>query len=243
MNENIAGKTVVITGGSSGIGEVTARHLARAGANLMLSARSEDKLKALKDELGDRVHYQKADVTRRDDVERLFKSAKERFGAVDVIINNAGIMPLSPLAAAKVDEWDKMIDTNIKGVLYGIASALPDMLGRESGHIINLSSVAGHVSFPSGAVYCATKYAVRAISEALRKETAGKIRVTIISPGAVGTALTETITHQDTKEFVEELYEDAISPDAIARAICYAIAEPDDVGVNEILIRPKEQEL
>jgi NADP-dependent 3-hydroxy acid dehydrogenase YdfG len=173
----------------------------------------------------------------------LVQATKKAYGRVDVLINNAGLMPLSPLAATKVDEWEKMIDVNIKGVLYGVAAVMPIMLQQESGHIINLSSVAGHKVFAGGTVYCATKFAVKAISEGIRLESDGKIRSTNISPGAVATELTNTISHDKTAEMAKELYGVAIDADAIARAITYAIEQPGDVDVNEMIIRPTKQEL
>jgi NADP-dependent 3-hydroxy acid dehydrogenase YdfG len=165
------------------------------------------------------------------------------YGRIDVLINNAGLMPLSPLDRVKVEEWEKTIDVNIKGVLYGIAAVLPTMRQQKSGHVINISSVAGHKVFPGAAVYCASKYAVRAISEGLRLESNGEIRSTNISPGAVATELTTTISDRDTAANMNDLYEIAIDADAIARAIAYAIEQPSDVDVNEIIIRPTRQEL
>ncbi|MGH8504108.1 MAG: SDR family oxidoreductase, partial [Gammaproteobacteria bacterium] len=183
------------------------------------------------------------DVTRRSDLGRLVGLARERFGGLDVLVNNAGIGPVSPLDDLRVEDWEAMVDVNIKGVLYGIAAVLPHMRERKQGHIINMSSVAGHVVFPSAAVYCATKYAVRAISEGLRQESNGEIRVTNISPGAVATELPDTISDTSTAENVKGFYEVAIGADAIARAIAYAIEQPDDVDVNELIIRPTRQQL
>jgi NADP-dependent 3-hydroxy acid dehydrogenase YdfG len=237
----IENKVVAITGASSGIGEATARLLAASGAKIFLGARRDDRLRAIAGEIGEAAGYRRLDVTRREDVEAFIAGAVERFGRIDVLINNAGLMPNSPLAALKVDDWDRMVDVNIKGVLYGIAAALPRMLKQNSGHIINLSSVAGHVVFQGAAVYCGTKFAVRAISEALRMESGPTIRTTIISPGAVATELTETITDADTAKHVNELYRLAISPDAVARAVAYAIEQPAEVDVNEILLRPTAQ--
>jgi NADP-dependent 3-hydroxy acid dehydrogenase YdfG len=239
-------KVVIITGASSGLGEATARRLAKNGAKLMLAARREDRLKDLVADIqkdGGVVKYQVTDISDRSEVEQLVQATKEAYGRVDVLVNNAGLMPLSPLAATKVDEWEKMIDVNIKGVLYGVAAVMPLMLQQESGHIINLSSVAGHKVFAGGAVYCATKFAVKAISEGIRLESDGKIRSTNISPGAVATELTSTISHDETAEMAEQLYGVAIDADAIARAITYAIEQPGDVDVNEMIIRPTKQEL
>lgn len=242
----INGKVVIITGASSGLGKATALRLAKGGAKLVLAARREERLVELRDaiiEQGGDAIYQVTDVTDRAQVESLAKAAKEAYGRIDVLVNNAGLMPLSPLDELKVDEWDQMVDVNIKGVLYGIAAVLPTMREQHVGHIINLSSIAGHKVFPSSAVYSATKYAVRALSEGLRQEGDGEIRSTNISPGAVATELTSTISDPDTAKNVDEMYEMAIDPDAIARAIAYAIEQPADVDVNEIIIRPTKQPL
>ncbi|MBE8969287.1 SDR family oxidoreductase [Nostocales cyanobacterium LEGE 12452] len=242
----IQNKVVIITGASSGLGEATAKRLAASGAKLMLAARREDRLKELVGVIaksGGTATYQVTDVADRTQVEALAKETLSTYSRIDVLINNAGLMPLSPLDQVKVEEWDRMIDINIKGVLYGIAAVLPIMRQQKSGHVINLSSVAGHKVFPGAAVYCATKYAVRAISEGLRLESNGEIRSTNISPGAVATELTTTITDKDTAAGINQLYEIAIDADAIARAIAYAIEQPDDVDVNEIIIRPTRQEL
>ena len=239
-------KVVIITGASSGLGEATARLLARKGAKLMLAARREDRLKELVSDIekeGATAKYQVTDVTNRQEVEALAKATHQAYGRIDVLVNNAGLMPLSPLAATKVGEWETMVDVNIKGVLYNVAAVMPIMLEQESGHIINISSVAGHKVFPGGTVYCATKFAVKAISEGIRLESDGKIRSTNISPGAVDTELTNTISHDETAKNVNELYGVAIDADAIARAITYAIEQPDDVDVNEMIIRPTKQEL
>ncbi|MBQ0763269.1 SDR family oxidoreductase [Marinobacter psychrophilus] len=245
-NDPINGKIVIITGASSGLGESTARHLADRGAKLVLAARREDRLKSLTEELeakGAEVFWQVTDVTDRKQVESLAAAAKNKFGRIDVLINNAGLMPLAPLDALKVDEWEQMIDVNIKGVLYGIAAVLPTMREQHSGHVINLSSVAGHKVFPGGAVYCATKYAVRALSEGLRMEAGDEIRSTNISPGAIATELTSTITDPDAAKAAEELYKVAINADSVARAIVFAIEQPHDVDINEIILRPTAQEL
>ncbi|MEH1803810.1 SDR family oxidoreductase [Nostoc sp.] len=242
----IQNKVVIITGASSGLGEAAAKRLAASGAKLMLAARREDRLKELVAAIaksGGTATYQVTDVADRAQVEALAKKTLSTYGKIDVLINNAGLMPLSPLDQVKVEEWDRMIDINIKGVLYGIAAVLPIMRQQKSGHVINLSSVAGHKVFAGSAVYCATKYAVRAISEGLRLESNGEIRSTNISPGAVATELTTTITDKDTAAGINQLYEIAIDADAIARAIAYAIEQPDDVDVNEIIIRPTRQEL
>ena len=242
----IQNKVVIITGASSGLGEATAKRLAASGAKLMLGARREDRLKELVAAIaqtGGTANYLVTDVTDRAQVEALAKQTLSTYGRIDVLINNAGLMPLSPLDQIKVEEWDQMIDVNIKGVLYGIAAVLPTMRQQKSGHIINLSSVAGHKVFPGAAVYCATKYAVRAISEGLRLESNGEIRSTNISPGAIATELTSTISDADTAASINALYEIAIDADSIARAIAYAIEQPGDVDVNEMIIRPTRQEL
>ena len=242
----IKNKVVIITGASSGLGEATARRLAKNGAKLMLAARREERLQDLVAEInndGGTAKYQVTDVTARSQVEALAKATKDAYGQIDVLVNNAGLMPLSPLAETKIDEWEQMVDVNIKGVLYNIAAVMPVMLQQESGHIINLSSVAGHKVFPGGTVYCATKFAVKAISEGIRAESDGKIRSTNISPGAVDTELTNTISHDESAKMAEELYGIAIEADAIARAITYAIEQPADVDVNEMIIRPTKQEL
>jgi NADP-dependent 3-hydroxy acid dehydrogenase YdfG len=242
----IKDKVVAITGGSSGLGEATARLLASEGAKVFLGARREGNLKTIVEEIraaGGTADYKPVDVVDRNQVEQFVNAAKDAFGRLDVLINNAGLMPLSPLSEGKVDEWDRMVDVNIKGVLYGIAAALPIMQAQKDGHIINLSSVAGHVVFPGAAVYCGTKFAVRAITEGLRMEIGSDIRATSISPGAVATELTGTISHAETAANVNTLYESAIEPDAVARAIAFAIEQPRDVDINDIILRPTAQVL
>jgi NADP-dependent 3-hydroxy acid dehydrogenase YdfG len=242
----IQNKVVIITGASSGLGEATARRLADSGAKLMLAARREDRLKDLVAAIkktGGTAAYRVTDVVDRAQMQALADATLEVYGRIDVLVNNAGLMPVSPLDQLKIDEWDQMIDVNIKGVLYGIAAVLPTMRQQKSGHVINLSSVAGHKVFPAGAVYCATKYAVRAISEGLRLESMGEIRSTNISPGAVATELANTITHEETAAGMTQFTSVAIDADAIARAIAYAIEQPGDVDVNEMIIRPTHQEL
>jgi NADP-dependent 3-hydroxy acid dehydrogenase YdfG len=246
MSNNIAGKVVVITGASSGLGEATARLLAAEGARVVLGARRAERIRALADELtgrGGKALAVPTDVTDRDQVRRLVDLAVQTYGRVDVMINNAGLMPQSLLEHLKVDEWDRMIDVNLKGVLYGIAAALPHMQRQRAGHIINVSSVAGHKVGPGSAVYSATKHAVRALSEGLRQEVKPwNIRTTVISPGAVATELPNTVTDPDVAERVNKLYEDiGIPADSFARAVVYAMSEPEDVDVNEILFRPTRQ--
>lgn len=242
----IQDKVIIVTGASSGLGEATARRLAKNSAKLMLAARRGDRLKELVAEIekdGGTAKYQVTDVTDKTQVEALAKATHQAYERIDVLINNAGLMPLSPLDETKVDEWEQMVDVNIKGVLYSIAAVLPIMRSQKSGHIINLSSVAGHKIFPGGAVYCATKFAVKAISEGIRLESNGEIRSTNISPGVVDTELTNTISHEETAKNVEQMYSVAIDADAIARAITYAIEQPGDVDINEMIIRPTKQEL
>ena len=246
MMGNIAGKTIVITGASSGIGEATALRLAASGAAVVLGARRTERLDRLVAEIeaqGGKASAMAADVTRRADMEALVAHAVDRFGKVDVLINNAGVMPLSRLDMLDVDGWDRTIDTNIKGVLYAIAAVLPRMKTQGCGHIISISSVAGHRINAGAAVYAATKHAVRVISESLRQEvTQDGIRVTIISPGAIETELFDTITDPATLGRLAGAVAMALPADTVARAIAYAIDEPEDVDINEILIRPQAQE-
>jgi NADP-dependent 3-hydroxy acid dehydrogenase YdfG len=245
LAQEIKDKVVVITGASSGLGEATARRLAREGAKLVLGARRLERLRALAEELslGDEAVVQ-TDVTDREQVENLVKHAVQTHGRVDAIINNAGLMPLSPLEALRVEDWDRMIDVNLKGTLYGIAAALPHMKEQQGGHVINVSSVAGHTVNPGGAVYSATKYGVRVISEALRQEVKPyNIRTTVISPGAVATELPGSVTEPDVAEGVNALYESvAVPADSFASMVVFAMSQPEDVDVNEILFRPTAQE-
>jgi NADP-dependent 3-hydroxy acid dehydrogenase YdfG len=245
MNENIEGKVVVITGGSSGLGEATARHLASKGAAVVLGARRIEKLEAIATDIraeGGKVEVLATDVTRVGDVQALVNKAVDAFGRIDVLVNNAGIMPLAPLSELKVEEWDQMIDVNIKGVLYGIAAALPLFEKQKSGHFINLASVAGLKVSPGGTVYSGTKFAVRAITEGLRVEVGGDIRTTTITPGLIESELQFGSSHQGTSQFIQEVYKDAISASSIANAVAYAVEQPADVDVNEIVLRPTVQE-
>lgn len=246
MKDNIAGKVIVITGASSGNGEAAARHFAACGASVVLGARRAERLEALANELAAAGHKAMAvttDVTDKDQVKRLLDTAVETYGHVDVLLNNAGLMPLAPLEHAKIDEWNQMIDVNLKGTLYGIAAALPHMKAQKSGHIINVSSVYGHKLGPDATVYCATKFAVRALSEGLRQEVKPyNIRTTIISPGAVATELLEHISEKDIREQTEAFVSQiAIPPDSFARMVAFAVNEPENVDVNEILFRPTAQ--
>lgn len=236
----VDGKVVAITGASSGIGEATARMLAGLGAKVVIGARRTDRLERLAGEItaaGGSVRAQMLDVTRRADVAAFVEVAQAEFGRLDVMVNNAGVMPLSPLDALKVEEWDRMVDVNIKGVLYGIAAALPVMKAQGSGQIINLSSIGGHRVSPTAAVYCATKFAVGAISDGLRQEM-DRIRVTVISPGTTTSELADTISDPTARDAMKAWRAITISPDAVARAIAYAIGQPDDVDVSEIVVRP-----
>jgi NADP-dependent 3-hydroxy acid dehydrogenase YdfG len=246
MSDNIEGKVVVITGASSGLGEATARHLSAQGARVVLGARRRDRIQALARDLsggGGKAIAVTTDVADRQQVKALVDAAVEAYGQVDVMINNAGVMPQAPLERLKIDEWDRMIDVNIKGVLYGVAAALPYMKQQKAGHFINVSSVAGHKVGPGFAVYAATKHAVRALSEGLRQEVkAWNIRTTVISPGAVATELPQSTTEPDIAERVRKVYESAIPADSFARAVVFAISQPDDVDINEILFRPTRQE-
>jgi len=246
VSNNIEGKVVVITGASSGLGEATARHLSAQGASVVLGARRQDRIQALARELtrsGGKAIAVTTDVTHREQVKNLVDAAAQAYGRIDVMMNNAGLMPQAPLERLKIDEWDRMIDVNIKGVLYGIAAALPYMKQQKAGHFINVSSVAGHKVGPGFAVYAATKHAVRALSEGLRQEVKPyNIRTTVISPGLVATELPKSTTEPDTAERVRKAYEIAIPADSFARAVAFAISQPDDVDVNEILFRPTKQE-
>jgi NADP-dependent 3-hydroxy acid dehydrogenase YdfG len=236
----ISGKTVIITGASSGIGEATARLLAERGAQVVAAARRTERLQKLVSDIraaGGSARFRKVDVTSLEDTRALADFARAEVGPVDVIINNAGVMPLSPLSALQVDAWNQMIDVNIRGVLHGIAAVLPEMKARGSGHIINVASIGAHVVVPTAAVYCATKYAVWAISDGLRQENAD-IRMTVVSPGVVTSELADTISHAGTANMIAEYRRIAISPDAVARAIAFAIEQPEDVDVSEIIVRP-----
>jgi len=238
MTDSIKNKVVVITGASSGLGEAAARLLAKEGAKLVLGARRLDRLEALAAELSlGKDAIMQTDVTDVGQVRRLVDHAVKTHGRVAVIINNAGLMPHSPLERGKVEDWDRMIDVNIKGVLYGIAAVLPEMLARGSGQIVNIASIGALAVSPTAAVYCATKYAVRAISDGLRQEHAD-LRVTCIHPGVVESELAGTITDPAAAELMKSYRAIALQPDAIGRAVRFAIEQPDDVDVNEIVVRP-----
>ena len=238
---NIKNKVVVITGASSGIGEATARLLAEKGAHVVLGARRTERLAELCKELvaaGGSARYQTVDVTDRANVQAFVDYAVNEFGRVDVIVNNAGVMPLSRLDALKVSEWDQMIDVNIRGVLHGIAAGLPLMQKQQSGQFINIASIGAYAVSPTAAVYCATKYAVRAISEGLRQEAGADIRVTVISPGVTESELADSISDEGGRAEMREFRKIAIPALAIARAIAYAIEQPADVDVSELIVRP-----
>lgn len=243
MTQGIENKVVVITGASSGLGEAAARRLSEGGAKLVIGARRIDRLTTIAKDLNlPEGAVVATDVTKRAEVERLVARAIELHGRIDVMINNAGLMPVSFLEKLHVEEWDRMIDVNIKGVLYGIAAALPHMMAQKSGHMINVASVAGHKIRPGGAVYSATKHAVRVISEGFRQEVKPyNIRTTIISPGAVATELPDTITDPAIADGMRKVYEVAVPADAFARAVVFAMSQPDDLDINEILFRPTAQ--
>jgi len=236
----LTNKVILITGASSGIGEATARHLAALGAHVVLGARRTDRLETLSAEIsaaGGSARYQALDVTDPASMDAFVVFALEITGTIDALVSNAGVMPLSPFTALKTAEWNRMIDVNIRGVLHGIASALPVMKAQGFGHFVNLSSIGGHRVWQSCGVYSATKFAVRAISEGLRLEN-DDIRVTIVSPGVVESELAETISDPGARAAMQAFRAVALSPDAIARAIGYAVGEPADVDVNEIIVRP-----
>lgn len=239
-------KVVIIAGASSGIGEATARRLANEGAKLVIGARRKERLKQLADSLPDaEIHYQVADVTKPEDMEGLAELAMDKYGRIDVMFNNAGVMPTANLSEVRRDEWRKMLDINIMGVLNGIAAVLPIMKQQQSGHIIATDSVAGHVVYPGSAVYCGTKFAVRAIMEGLRQEEReNNIRTTIISPGAVDTELYKTINDPKAREWVKNNQRTpgfGLTSEEVADAVAYAIGTPESVAINEILIRPTKQ--
>jgi len=241
----IENKVVVITGASSGIGEATALLLAERGAKVVLGARGSDRLQALAARIAGadgEAAYASTDVRRRDDLSNLVTLACERYGKLDVLVNNAGIMPVSPLDDLRVEDWEEMIDINIKGVMYGIAAALPVFRKQGFGHFVNTASTAGHKTIPNQSVYSGTKFAVRAISEGLRQEAGDKLRVTIISPGFVRTNFAESVTNLEVKaQLAASRDKFAMPPDAVARAIAFAIEQPANIDVNEIVIRPTAQ--
>lgn len=240
--KNIKDKVIVITGASSGIGAVTAKKLIGLGAKVVLAARREDQLKALVAELGENAFYVKTDVSKRADLDHLVQESISKFGHIDVLWNNAGIMPISFFDEGHVDEWDKMIDINIKGVLYGINAILPHMMERGQGHILSTSSVGGIKTSPGIGVYSATKFAVRAIMETLREEVSQTLKVTTIYPGATQSELGHDITSTKIKAMYGNLAGmPKMDEEAIANAVIYAISQPGNITVNEIVLRPLGQ--
>lgn len=242
MMSALNGKVVVITGASSGIGETTARLLASLGAHVVIGARRVERLEALASDIqaeGGSVVVQRLDVTELEQMQAIIEAAQSRFGRVDAVINNAGVMPLSSLEAVKIEEWNRMIDINIRGVLHGIAAGLPVMKKQGFGHFVNIASIGAYEVSPTAAVYCATKYAVRAITDGLRQETAGQgIRVTLVSPGVTESELAESITDNEAKEIMKEYRRTTLPATAIARAIVYALEQPEYVDVSELVIKP-----
>ncbi|WP_185982804.1 SDR family oxidoreductase [Aureimonas mangrovi] len=237
-------KVVLITGASSGIGEGIARALGVAGAKLLLGGRRTNRLEAIAKEIvaaGGTAEVRSLDVTSRKDMFAFATAALELWGRIDVLVNNAGVMPLSPMSAGKHDEWERMIDVNVKGVLWGIGAVLPSMDRQQSGQIINIASIGALNAVPTAAVYCGTKFAVRAISDGLRQENS-HIRVTCVNPGVVESELASTITHEETMAFMEEYRAIALQPADIGRLVRHVIESPDNVGVNEITVRPQGQQ-
>ena len=244
MMSALDGKVVVITGASSGIGETTARLLASLGAHIVIGARRLERLEVLASSIrseGGSVAYQQLDVTELDQMKSIVHMAQSQFGRLDVIVNNAGVMPLSPLEALKIDEWNRMIDVNIRGVLHGIAAGLPIMREQGFGQFVNVASIGAYEVSPTAAVYCATKYAVRAITEGLRQEVGSTIRATLVSPGVTESELADSITDEGAKQLMKEYRRIALPASAIARSIAYAIEQPEGVDVNELVVRPASQ--
>jgi NADP-dependent 3-hydroxy acid dehydrogenase YdfG len=234
-------KAVVITGASSGIGEATARRLAADGHRVFLGARRTDRLELLAEEItkaGGTAAFRRLDVTDAADMRSFIDAARAEFGRVDVVVNNAGVMPLSPLQSLKVDEWDRMIDVNVRGVLHGIVAALPSMREQGAGHFVNIASVGAYEVSPTAAVYCATKFAVRAISEGLRQESSGDIRVSVVSPGVTESELADSISDPEARRAMKTYRSVALPASAIADAIAFAVSQPPQVDVNEIVLRP-----
>ncbi len=241
---SLDGKVVVITGASSGIGEAAARLLASQGAHVVIGARRLERLEVLASDIrakGGSAEYQQLDVTELDQMQAIVHMAKNRFGRLDVVVNNAGVMPLSPLEALKIDEWNRMIDVNIRGVLHGIAAGLPIMREQGFGQFVNVASIGAYEVSPAAAVYCATKFAVRAITEGLRQEVGSSIRATLVSPGVTESELADSITDEGAIELMKEYRRIALPASAIARSIAYAIEQPEGVDVNELVIRPAAQ--
>ncbi|MFE1172876.1 SDR family oxidoreductase [Streptomyces sp. NPDC058773] len=234
-------KVVLITGASSGIGEATARRLAADGHRVFLGARRTDRLEKLSDEIrgdGGTAAFRRLDVTSAEDMRSFVAAASAEFGRIDVLVNNAGVMPLSPLESLLVDEWDRMLDVNVRGVLHGIAAALPVMRAQGAGHFVNIASIGAYEVVPTAAVYCATKFAVRAISDGLRQESTGGVRVSVISPGVTESELADTITDPTARDAMTAYRATALPATAIADAIAYAVGQPPEVDVNELVVRP-----
>ena len=244
----IRNKVVIVTGASSGIGYATALELSKAGAKVAAGARRVEKLETLKNEVqksGGEIIVKKLDVTKKEDCDSFINLVTKTWNHIDILINNAGIMPLSFFKNLKVSEWEQMIDVNLKGVLYCTAAVIPFMITKKSGHIVNISSVAGRIVFPAGSVYCATKHAVTAFSEGLRQELSQRynIKVTCIEPGVVSTELPNTITDKSLDSFVESVKEmESLNAEDIANAIIYSLDSPQYLNINEILLRPLSQE-
>jgi NADP-dependent 3-hydroxy acid dehydrogenase YdfG len=235
----VTNKIVLVTGASSGIGEATVRELAAAGAKLFIGARRGERLQALAEELGESVAWQPLDVTDGASFDAFATAAENRFGRIDALVNNAGVMPLSPLAGLKRDEWKKMFDVNVHGVLNGIAAVLPRFVRQKSGHVVNVASIAAHMVMPTAAVYCASKFAVWAITDGLRQEH-DDIRATVISPGVVATELGHDISDPEVASALQEWRKKSLAPDAITRAIRFALEQPAGVDINEVIVRPTE---
>lgn len=240
--KNVEGKVVIITGASSGIGEKTSKVLAANGAKVVLSARREDKLKSIADEIGENAAWFKSDVSNLGDMKALAAFAKEKFGRIDVLFANAGIMPVGNLSQLKTNEWDSMININIRGVLYAMAAVLPEFTAQKKGQIVATSSVAGTRAVPGNAVYCGTKYFVKAMMESFREESiqeGNRIRTTVLYPGAINTGLLGTISDAGIQSAVEDIYKKVgISPDAIANSVLYAVSQPDEVDISDLVVRP-----
>ena len=245
---DLSAAVAIVTGASSGIGEAAARHLAREGATVVLAARREDRLNELKDALeadGATALAVPTDVTDRAAVKALAQAALDAYGRIDVLVNNAGVMPLTMLHNLQTDDWYRTVDVNLNGVLYAIEAVLPTMIEQESGHVVNVSSVAGRRVYPGGAVYSATKYAVRALSEGMRQELGPRygIRVTCVEPGAVATELTDTISDEEVKQGMGKMFSrlTPLESDRIAEAVLYAVTAPASTTVHELLVMPTDQ--
>ncbi len=243
-NNDTNAKVAAITGASSGIGEATALQLAAQGLTVALGARRRERLESLVariEDAGGRASAHTLDVTRPEQVHAFVEAAREQHGSVDVFVNNAGVMPLSPLSALKVDEWERMLDVNVRGLLNGVAAVLPVFQAQSSGHFVTIASIGAYEVTPTAAVYCATKYAAWAITEGLRKESEEWLRVTTISPGVTASELADTITDPSARAAMTEYRKNAIAPSAIAQAIGFAVGQPSDIDVNEMIIRPAAQ--